>query len=189
MIFLQIRLRFLLLRNSLTTEKHCYKTLSCIIRFLGVLNNLDEKINKELGKTRRSALGNIVRDLNDWAHFVKEFHDELRYRLDSAAEIFLDTNTSKNMVYPSDWLSRENICDVFVRMKPRFLVYAPFVEMCNNVDKMIDLMKCDPTVKEDVKNLEDMMMKEMDITNNRKLPTTFNNLLSLPFQHVLRYAS
>ena len=160
-----------------------------IIRFLGVLNKLDEKINKELRQDRRNTLGSIVRDLNDRAHFVKEFHDELRYKLDSAAEIFLDTNTSQNMVYPSNWLSRENICDVFVRMKPRFLVYAPFVEMCNNVDKMIDLMKCDPTVKEDVENLEDMMMKEMEITNNRKLPTTFNNLLSLPFQHVLRYAS
>ena len=153
------------------------------------MNKLDEKINKELRQDRRNTLGNIVRDLNDQAHFVKEFHDELRHNLDSAAEIFLDTKTSQNMVYPSDWLSRDNICDVFVRMKPRFLVYAPFVEMCNNVDKMIELNKCDPTVKEDVKNLEAMMMKEMEITNNGKLPTSFNSLFSLPFQHVLRYAS
>ena len=154
-----------------------------------MLNKLDEKINKELRQDRRNTLGSIVRDLNDKAHFVKEFHDELRHKLAAAAEIFLDTNTSQNMVYPSDWLSRENICDVFVKMKPRFLVYAPFVEMCNNVDKMIDLMKCDPTVLEDAENLEDMMKKEMEITNNRKLPITYNSLLSLPFQHVLRYVS
>ena len=153
------------------------------------MNKLDEKINKELRQDRRNTLGSIVGGLNDRAHFVKEFHDELRHKLAAAAEIFLDTNTSQNMVYPSDWLSRENICDVFVKMKPRFLVYAPFVEMCNNVDKMIDLMKCDPTVLEDAENLEDMMKKEMEITNNRKLPITYNSLLSLPFQHVLRYAN
>ena len=76
--------------------------------------------------------------------------------------MFLGASVGKNMNYPSDWLSRETICDVFVRMKPRFLVYAPFVEMCNNVDKMIELMKCDPNVLEDVENFENRMMEEME---------------------------
>ena len=147
-----------------------------------------EKEKRTKGQTYANV-GHIVRNLNDQAHFVAEFHDELRNDLHAAAEIFIGTNGNKNMTYPSNWTSRENIGDVFIRMKPRFLVYAPFVEMCNNVDKMIELMKCDPTVLEDVENLERMMMKEMEETNNRKLPTTFNTLLSLPFQHVLRYSS
>lgn len=154
-----------------------------------MLNKLEEKINKELRSSRRNALESIVRDLNDKAYFVGKFHNELKNELYSAAEIFLDTNSGQNVVYPSDWVSRENICDVFVRMKSRFLVYAPFVEMCNNIGKMIDLMKCDQTVSGDVENLEEMMVKEMKKTNNYKLPTTFGTLLSLPFQHVLRYTS
>ena len=149
-----------------------------------MLNNLDVKMREMRGQ---KPLGGIVRELNDKAHFVTEFHQELRSQLHSAADIFLGATGGMNIKYPSDWLSRENICDVFVRMKPRFLVYAPFVEMCNNVDKMIELMKCDPNVLEDVENFENRMMEEMEETNNRKLPTTFNTLLSLPFQHVLRY--
>ena len=149
-------------------------------RFLGVLNNLDLKMNGS------APLGNIIRELNDKSHFVTEFHAELRNMLDSAAEIFL-RNPANDVEYPSDWLSRDNICDVFEKMKPRFLVYAPFVEACNNVDKMIELMKCDPNVLDHVEAFEKEMMEEMNRTNNHKLPTTFNNLLALPFQHVLRY--
>ena len=52
---------------------------------------------------------------------------------------------------------------------------------------MIQLMKCDPNVLDDVEMFEKEMMDHMNATNNRKLPTTFNNLLALPFQHVLRY--
>ena len=133
-------------------------------------------------------LGNILRDLNDQAHFVTEFHEELRNQLYSAAKIFLD-NQGYGIQYPSNWHLIDNIGDVFEKMKPRFLVYAPFVEMCNNVDKMIELMKCDLSVLETVDSFEHQMMEEMEKTNNRKLPTSFNTLLSLPFQHILRYGS
>ena len=133
-------------------------------------------------------LGNILRDLNDQAHFVTEFHEELSSQLYSAAKIFLE-NEGYGIQYPSNWHLIDNIGDVFQKMKPRFLVYAPFVEMCNNVDKMIELMKCDPNVLEKVESFEHQMMEEMDKTNNRKLPTSFNTLLSLPFQHILRYES
>ena len=134
----------------------------------------------------RPPLWGIVRDLNEQAHFVTEFHDELRSQLVVAAENFLQ-DISCHPISPSDWLSKENICNVFEKMKPRFLVYAPFVLMCKNVDTMIQLMKCDPNVLEDVEIFEKEMMDQMNATNNRKLPTTFNNLLALPFQHVLRY--
>ena len=88
-----------------------------------------------------APLGNIVKDLNEKAHFVTEFHNDLRTRLYSAAEMFLSDETKMDEEYPEDWETRENVCDVFERMKPRFLVYAPFVEMCNNVEKIITLMK------------------------------------------------
>ena len=138
----------------------------------------------------RPPLGGIVRDLNEKAHFVTQFHDELRSQLVLAAENFLQDISSFRTFHPihlSDRLSKENICNVFEKMKPKFLVYAPFVLMCNNVDKMIQLMKCDPNVLDDVEMFEKEMMDHMNATNNRKLPTTFNNLLALPFQHVLRY--
>ena len=130
-------------------------------------------------------LGNILRDLNEQAHFVTEFHEELRNQLSSAAKIFLE-NPGYGIQYPSNWKVIDNIGEVFKKMKPRFLVYAPFVESCNNVDKMIELMKCDQSVLEAVDSFEHQMMAEMDRTNNRKLPTSFNTLLSLPFQHILR---
>ena len=95
-----------------------------------MLNNLDVKLRELRGQT---SLGRIVRNLNDQAYFVTEFHEDLRSQLYSAADMFLGATGGKNMNYPSDWLSRETVCDVVVRMKPRFLVYAPFVEMCNNV--------------------------------------------------------
>ena len=131
-------------------------------------------------------LGNILRDLNDQAQFVTEFHEDLRDQLYSAAQIFLE-NQGYDIQYPPNWLSADNVGDVFEKMKARFLVYAPFVEMCNNVDKMIELMKCDQSVYLQVESFENQMMEEMDKTNNRKLPTSFNTLLSLPFQHILRY--
>ena len=134
----------------------------------------------------RPPLGGIVRDLNEKAHFVTEFHDELRSQLVVAADNFLK-GISSHPISPTEWLSKENICNVFEKMKPRFLVYAPFVSMCKNVDRMIQLMKCDPNVLEDVDLFEKEMMDHMNATNNRKLPTTFNNLLALPFQHILRY--
>ena len=134
----------------------------------------------------QGPLGHIVKDLNEQAHYVTEFHNDLKARLHSAAEMFLSDN-KKDEECPADWETKENVCDVFEIMKPRFLVYAPFVEMCNNVENIITLMKCDANVKQHVDSLEKHMMNEMSSTNNRNLPTTFNALLALPFQHILRY--
>ena len=60
----------------------------------------------------RPPLGGIVRDLNEKAHYVTEFHDELRSQLVLAAENFLQ-DISPQPISPSDWLSKDNICNVF----------------------------------------------------------------------------
>ena len=151
-------------------------------RFLKVLHNLDKKMNGH------GFLGNIVKDLSDQAYFVSEFHEELRRRLHSAAKMYLSDDWNDEVKYSACEIE-ENIGDVFQNMKPRFLVYAPFVEMCNNVENMITVMKYDPSVLQDVESLEKQMRTEMAATKNWNLPTTFNALLALPFQHVLRWVA
>ena len=92
-----------------------------------------------------------------------------------------------NEEWITDFQEKENICDVFVKMKARFLVYAPFVVQCNNVEKMIDLYQVDDSVKSEIEHLEKELHYEMTQSGNYQHPTTFNSLLALPFQHVLRY--
>ena len=57
----------------------------------------------------RPPLGGIVRDLNEKAHFVTEFHDEPRSQLVVPADNFLQ-GISGHPISPTEWLSKENIC-------------------------------------------------------------------------------
>ena len=137
-------------------------------------------------KRDNSAIANVLSHLHDQTYFIAAFHDELRSRLNDAAEIYLEDNDDDDE-WQKAWETRENVCDVFVSLKSRFLVYAPFVVMCANVEKMISVMKCDPNVQTEVENLEQELMDEMSSTENYNLPTTFNALMAIPFTHVLRY--
>ena len=116
------------------------------------------------------------------------FHSELRERLNSAAKIYLEDNDN-DKGWQKEWGTKENIGDVFVAMKTQFLVYGPFIVMCNNVEKMIGVLKCDTNVKSEVSDLEKQLLKEMLKSKIGQRPTTFNALLALPFQHVLRYCT
>ena len=126
--------------------------------------------------------------LADIGKSVAIFHTELRDQLHQHGEIWLQSMDC-NEDWIRKWQEMENVCDVFVKMKTRFLVYAPFVVQCNNVDKMIDLMMVDASVKCEIERLEKELCDEMIQSGNRQRPITLNSLLALPFQHVLRYAS
>ena len=65
-------------------------------------------------------------------------------------------------------------------------MYAPFIVHCDNVEKVIGLMKVDESVRKDVKSLEDFLQAEMEREKKGNMPTSFNSLLAFPFQHVIR---
>ena len=65
-------------------------------------------------------------------------------------------------------------------------MYAPFIVYCDNVERMISLMKIDASVKNSIKNLEEFLKDEMERTGNFNIPSSFNSLLAFPFQHVVR---
>ena len=156
--------------------------LTLFHRFLDVLDSVAKQMRNS------SALGNILSLLNDKAYFVTKFHNELREGLNSAAKIYLEDHDDDE-TWQKAWETKENIGDVFVGMKARFLVYAPFIVMCTNVQKMLGVLKCDTNIKNEVEDLEKRLMQKMNDYQDFQRPTTFNSLLSLPFQHVLRYVT
>ena len=80
----------------------------------------------------------------------------------------------------------ENIGDVFVRMKHKFLVYAPFIVQCENLEKHIQFMRIDGTIEPGIVWVEDALQKSLNTSNDRAHPINFDQLLMLPFQHILR---
>ena len=80
--------------------------------------------------------------------------------------------------------TQENVADVFIKMKAKFLIYAPFIVHCANAGKTIELMHFDESVKKDIKYLEAYLVKETKA--NRNIPLNFNSLLAFPMQHVIR---
>ena len=126
--------------------------------------------------------------LAEVGEYVAIFHQELQEQLYQNAEIWLQ-DMDCNEEWIGEWQEKENVCDVFVKMKARFLVYAPFVIQCSNVEKQIDLFLVDASVKSEIEQLERELHCEMTQSRNFQRPTTFNSLLALPFQHVLRYDS
>ena len=53
--------------------------------------------------------------------------------------------------------------------------------------KTISVLKCDANAAKEIADLEKQLMTEMKQLEEYNRPTTLNQLLSLPFQHVLRY--
>ena len=120
----------------------------------------------------------------DHAYFIERLHDDLFEKIKPLADEYIKgeecqiTSTIKKEV--------DNVADVFVAMKERFLIYAPFIVHCDNVERMISLMKIDASVKNSIKNLEEFLRDEMDRTRNFNIPLSFDSLLAFPFQHVIR---
>ena len=90
-----------------------------------------------------------------------------------------DENKSENID-----VNQENVAEVFIKMKAKFLMYAPFIVHCANAGKTIELMHFDENVKRDIKHLEAYLAEE--IKENRNIPPNFNSLLAFPMQHVIR---
>ena len=146
----------------------------CIICIFILLNfsiiSFIKVLSKVASQAKSAALKNILCGLDDQAYYIKQLHDELFDKIKPAAE----NQTTFN------------VADVFVQMKVKFLIYAPFIVHCGNVEKMLELMKIDKSVKQDVQALEDHLQAEMNKNNNFNHPTSFNSLLAFPFQHVIR---
>ena len=73
---------------------HFYKNIDRVLyffRFLKVLDGLATKVRDN------RAFGNILFLLNEQACFVTAFHDELRSRLNSAAQIYLEDKDEDQM--------------------------------------------------------------------------------------------
>ena len=147
-----------------------------LISFIKVLSKLEKK-------TDHPALKNILSGLNDQAYYIKQLHETLFDKIKPAADVYLKAKKGKRT---HDDGSEDNVADAFVQMKVQFLIYAPFIVHCFNVEKMIELMKIDASVKDEVSTLEDFLGAEMNRTGNVNHPTSFNSLLAFPFQHVIR---
>ena len=122
----------------------------------------------------------------DHAYFIEKLHDELFDMIKPAADVYIkeqDCSRGRGEV------QQENVADVFVKMKEKFLMYAPFIVYCDNVERMIGLMRIDANVRDSIKTLEVFLKTEMERTGNFNIPSSFNSLLAFPFQHVIRYCS
>ena len=125
------------------------------------------------------GLQNILLELTDYAYFIENLHEELFEKIKPAANVY-----TKEEGYGK--LDDDNVADVFVKMKARFLIYAPFIVHCNNVERLIGLMKIDASVSKDIETLEVWLRSESKMSSNPNIPASFNSLLAFPFQHVVR---
>ena len=80
----------------------------------------------------------------------------------------------------------KNIGDVIVSKKHQFLMYAPFITHCLNLTDLINEMKKKPGLDTEIVMLENFMLQERKQTGNDNYPVTIENLLLMPFQHILR---
>ena len=117
----------------------------------------------------------------DHAFFIEKLHDDLIEKLKPAADVYIK---EEECIGPQD--NDDNVADVFIAMKEKFLMYAPFIVYCDNVERMISLMKIDASVRNSIKALEEFLKHEMERTGNFNIPSSFNSLLAFPFQHVIR---
>ena len=125
-------------------------------------------------------VGNIILKLKEKIDPIYKFHEQLKEKLNSTAKNYLDHGCST----PD---TKTNIADVFIKMKNKFLIYAPVLDLIINAQKAIDLMILDDTGNHEIQNIDDSLLKEMERKKQKNLPTTLNSLLSRPVQHVLRY--
>ena len=143
-------------------------------RFIKILKKLADHAES-------SSLGNILKDLSDKAYFIENLHEELFKKVKPAADVYLKEEEKGKQSYSGD-----NVADIFVEMRAQFLMYAPFIVHCENVEKLIGLMKIDASVSKDIRNLESFLNDEIERTGKKNIPSSFNSLLAFPFQHVIR---
>ena len=137
-----------------------------------------------MNHSRSDSLKCILKTLNQESRHINQLHIELMGNLRPALDSYLSacahglTRTLRKQA---------NIGDVFLEMKDKLLIYAPFIVHCQSADKKIrELENIDVGVKEDIERLQDLLKSEMDKTQNRNLPPSFNSLINFPMQHVLR---
>ena len=148
-----------------------------ITRFVKIL----KKLCRQAEKQEMMAMKGILLGLSDFTYYIESLHEDLVQKLKPAADVYLKQDDNKRFDF-----QQENVADVFVSMFSRFLMYAPFIVHCDNVEKVIGLMKVDESVRKDVKSLEDFLQAEMEREKKGNMPTSFNSLLAFPFQHVIR---
>ena len=110
---------------------------------------------------------------------IRELHEELRRRLQSAASIF-DGGVSKAS------LEKEHIFDIFIKMKKRFLVYVPFLDSLRGAQRLLGLMKHDPSMQREMEQIEADVLQETESSDNIKYPKSLMDLMALPFQQLIR---
>ena len=145
-------------------------------RFFKVLYELEERIvNQELRKWFSIFIGKAKK--------VNQLHKELNEEFKPAADLF--ESCLKGAEYNCQ--VEKNIGDVIISKKHQFLMYAPFITQCLNLTELIKEMKNKEGLKNEIERLEKFMLTEMSQTRNRNYPITIENLLMMPFQHILRY--
>ena len=148
-----------------------------ITRFVKIL----KKLCRQAEKQEMLALKSILLGLSDFTYYIESLHEDLVQKLKPAADVYLKHSDNKRFDF-----QQENVADVFISMFPRFFMYAPFIVHCDNIEKVIGLMKVDESVRKDVKSLEEFLQAEMEREKKGNMPTSFNSLLAFPFQHVIR---
>ena len=116
--------------------------------------------------------------------YVSDFHLKLLNRLTVAAQYTIDMLNGNEFDAGN---VQENIAEVFVNMKPKFVIYAHFIVQCHNFEKHIALMKNDTSTKPELREIEHMLRKELNPTGDKSHPLDLSQLLMLPFQHICRY--
>ena len=147
-------------------------------RFIKILKKLSKQ---DIAPALKQLLVGLY---EDHAYFIERLHDDLIEKIKPLADEYIKDEECQRTSTSKEGL--DNVADVFVDMKEMFLMYAPFIVYCDNVERMISLMKIDASVKNSIKNLEEFLKDEMERTGNFNIPSSFNSLLAFPFQHVVR---
>ena len=138
-----------------------------------------------MNHSRSDSLKGIPKTLNQESRHINKLHIELMEKIRPAMDSYLEAcsdGITLNVQNPA------KIGEVFIAMKDKFLIYAPFIVHCQNAYKKIEeLENIDEGVKKDIATLEVLLKCEMDRTQNPNLPPSFNSLFTFPMQHVLRY--
>ena len=86
----------------------------------------------------------------DHAYFIERLHDDLIEKIKPLADEYINEEKCERASTSKEEI--DNVADVFLDMKEMFLMYAPFIVYCDNVERMISLMKIDANVKKSIQN-------------------------------------
>ena len=174
-------IRLLYVKYSVSTamlgENNSKCAFTLFFRFIETLEML-------MNYSRSDSLKGILKTLNQESRHINQLHIELMENLRSAMDSYLSACTHGLTL---NLRKQARIGDVFLAMKDKLLIYAPFIVHCQSADKKIrELENIDLGVKEDIERLQVLLKCEMDRTQNPSLPPSFNSLVNFPMQHVLR---